>query len=111
MITWLTDLDEKRRHCRVHERGTAGLSSEWPAVEGVAGAGFERRAEVVLRDPERLKIGIVKDAVEELRGGHVVPVPCADVIGPREDGVFARALGIDQPEVLVGPFGGAPRAP
>ncbi|GGW71459.1 hypothetical protein GCM10010381_65220 [Streptomyces xantholiticus] len=64
MLAWLTDLDEKRRHCRVHERGTASLSSERLAVEGVAGAGLERRAEGVLRDPEGLKIGIGKDAVE-----------------------------------------------
>ena len=74
----------------------------------VAGAGPEGRVECVPRNPERLEIGIGEDAVEELRGGHVVPVPCAAVLGPHEDGVLARPLGIDQPEVLVGPFGGAP---
>jgi hypothetical protein len=108
VITWLTDLGEKRRHCRVHEHGMVSRSSERLTIEGVAGAGLEHRAEVVLRNPERLEIDIGKDAVEELRGRHVVPVPWAAVIGPREDGVIARLLGVDQPEVLVGPFGGAP---
>lgn len=63
---------------------------------------LERRAEV------GGGLGVGKDAVDKLRSGHVVPVPSADVMGPRKDGVPARPLGIDQPDVLVGPFGGAP---
>lgn len=92
--------------CLPHE-GTFQLGFGYDAQSLiVAAAGFEGRVQCVPRDPERLEIDIGKDAAEELRGGRVVRVPSA-VIGPRQDGVVAGPLGIDQPAGLVGPFGGA----
>ncbi|MFI0217638.1 hypothetical protein [Streptomyces lydicus] len=68
----------------------AARQSGWPSI-GPPEPGLKVVSRSYLRDPERLKIGIGKDAVEEL-GGQVIPVPCADVIGPHADDQRLRAV-------------------
>lgn len=104
----VTDLDGRRRHCRVHERGTASLSVR--AADRRKGLRSRARTSCRGRTARSRKVG---NRHRRGRGRGTQKWTCRTGSMGRSHStargrVIARPLGIDQPEVLVGPFGGTP---